>query len=263
MRTSSKLRATRQPRVTVFAMRAPLLRGTVPLYRQLAQILRTAITSRQLAIGQTLPTEKEMAERYAVSRITVRQALQEIEAEGLVRRNRPRGNVVLSQQPRLANAWTLDSLQDIVAFAAHTKVRILSFAEQSAPELVSKIFGFNSSTELPCIHGLRLLKGEPLSEFYFWLSPNVANQLTPDDLVGPTLFSVIESRLGIRLIEADQTVWSERAGAKLAKLLNSRADDPVLAIRRIYRSEDGIPVEVAISRFHGSRYQLHHVLKRR
>ena len=240
----------------------PLLRGSVPLHRQLSQVLRAAIAEGRFALGQTLPTENALSAKYAVSRITVRHALANLEREGLVRRNRPTGNVVASDWPALTNAWSFESLQDIVAFGEQTRVRILSFDQQKATDDVTALFGTTAGVALPCVHGLRLMNELPLSEFFFWIAPTVASQLTSEDLHKPTLFSVIENRLGVRLVQAEQTVWCEPAGRALARLLKMSAAAPVLAIRRVYLAENKVPVEIAISRFNGARYQLHHILNR-
>lgn len=240
----------------------PLVPSNVPLYKQLGHILREAILGNRVAVGEMLPTEQALIERYGVSRVTVRQALQELTADGLIRRQRPKGSVVVRNRPRAGSGWTFELLQDVVAFGEQTRVRIISFAESPAPAEVSRTFGFAYPVKLPRVYGLRLLKGEPLSEFTFWLTPTVASQLTRDDLTQPTLFSVIESRLGIRLCEADQTVWCEPAGKQLASLLRMRRSAPVLGIQRVYMAEGRMPVEVAVSRFRGDRYQLHHALRR-
>lgn len=240
----------------------PHSRGGVPLHRQLSHSLRSAILAGEWAVGQRLPTERALASLHDVSRITVRHALADLAAEGLVRRNRPTGNVVASARPTRDGAWTFDTLHDVVAFGERTRVRILSFGPQAPPEQVVRIFAFEAALRLPCVHGVRSLDGTPLGEFHLWIAPDIAERLTRDDLHQPTLFSAIESRLGIRLVEAQQTVWCEPAARSLARRLRMRPGAPVLGIRRVYMGEQGVPVEVAISRFHGGRYQLHHVLSR-
>lgn len=234
----------------------------MPLHRQLRDVLRKQIANGRLKVGETLPTEHALAATFGVSRITVRHALSELERDGLVRRRRPTGNVVASNRPHPANAWSFESLQDIVAFGERTRVEILSFGNVRAPGDIAQVFGKRGGSLIPCVHGLRLMNATPLSEFRFWITPSVASELTREDLLQPTLFSVIESRLGLRLVRAEQTVWCEPAGADVARKLRMRPTAPVLAIRRVYVAEGGIPVEIAISRFHGSRYRLHHVLHR-
>ncbi|HVF62531.1 MAG TPA: GntR family transcriptional regulator [Casimicrobiaceae bacterium] len=255
--TSHRSSAVRQRSALI-----PLLRGSVPLHRQLSYLLRSAILAGEWPVGNTLPAERELALSHGVSRITVRHALAALESEGLIRRSRPKGNVVARSRPRRDSVWTFESLQDVVAFGERTRVQIVSFAKQRPPEEVARIFGFASGVSLPCVHGVRSLDATPLSEFHFWIAPSVAAQLTPEDLRQPTLFSAIESRTGIRLVEARQTVWCEPAALGVARNLRMRPGAPVLGIRRVYLAERGVPVEIAISRFHGARYQLNHVLTR-
>lgn len=235
----------------------------MPLYKQISQIVRDAILQRRVAVGSTLPTENDLVRQFRVSRITVRQALQELEAEGLIRRQRAKGTVVLNDRADGGANWAFDSLQDIVAFGERTTVRILSFKERVPPPDVRQIFGVSPAAALPCVHGTRLLRKEPISEFRFWLTPRAAGRITADDLKQPTLFSVLATRLGVQLTEARQTVWSELAGADVAPTLRIRRSDPILAIQRVYVADGQIPVEVAISRFRADRYRLEHVLRRR
>ena len=234
----------------------------MPLHRQLRDALSDEIVSGRLEVGQTLPTEHALAATFGVSRITVRHALSELERDGLVRRRRPTGNVVASNRPHPNNAWSFETLQDIVAFGERTHVEILSFGMQRAPADVARVFGMRGRASIHCVHGLRLMSSTPLSEFRLWIAHDIARELTLEDLHQPTLFSVIENRLGISLVRAEQTVWCEPAGRHVARKLRMRATAPVLAIRRVYVAAGGLPVEIAISRFHALRYRLHHVLHR-
>jgi GntR family transcriptional regulator len=242
---------------------APLLRSAAPLYRQIAQILRDAILDGRIRVGTTLPTELELERRFAVSRVTVRQALQQLEVEGLIRRRRAKGTVVVSDKPHGGESWAFDSLQDIVAFGEQTQVRLLSFEQRRPTRDVAAIFSTPPSMPLPCVHGVRLLKKAPLSEFRFWLTPRAAGLVSRVDLNRSTLFLVLESRLGVRLAEARQSVWAELAGSDVARTLRTRSTAPVLAIQRVYMTEGNVPIEVAISRFRADAYRLHQVLRRR
>ena len=79
-------------------MRA-LVRSNGPLYRQLADMLREPIASGALPIGAELPKEAEIGERFGVSLITVRQALRDLEADGLIQKRSAKPAIVVSKTP--------------------------------------------------------------------------------------------------------------------------------------------------------------------
>lgn len=72
-------------------------KGAVPLYYQIRDIIKEKIISSEYEVGQKIETEKELEEKYNVSRITVRQAINELVQEGYLLRQRPKGTIVLGQ----------------------------------------------------------------------------------------------------------------------------------------------------------------------
>lgn len=240
----------------------PLVRGPEPLYRQLAQLLRAAIANDRIARGALLPPEHELADRFRVSRITVRQALQNLEAEGLIRRERAKGTSVLGVPSSNTTGWVIVTLQDVVAFGERTRVKVKSFRRVSLPPDIAGLLNLRAGELVPCVRGLRTLEGVVLGEFSIYLTPTVGDRLTPEDLRQPTIFGVIQDRLGIPLVEARQTVWADRADLGLARTLKSRAGAPLLCVRRVYVTMDQVPVEVATTRFRADRYRLEQTLRR-
>ena len=77
----------------------PLARANGPLYRQLADVLRDPIATGAFPVGGELPKEASIAERFGVSLITVRQALRELENDGLIRKRSAKPAVVLARTP--------------------------------------------------------------------------------------------------------------------------------------------------------------------
>lgn len=240
----------------------PLVRGALPLYRQLGQVLRQAIASDRIVKGTRLPSEHELAERFRISRITVRQALQGLEAAGLIRRQRAKGTVVLGAPPPGKAGWAIDTLQDVVAFGNRTRVKVKGFRRAAVSAEIAALLGVRVGERVPCVRGLRTLDGVVLGEFSIHLTPTVGDRLTPWDLKQPTIFSAIQDRLGIPLVEAQQTVWADRAQRGLARTLRIRPGAPVLCVRRVYLAADQVPVEVAVTKFRADRYHLQHSLKR-
>src|ERR1700710_214386 len=90
-----------------------LRRSDGPLYRQAARHMRAAIANGELQIGDELPTEAELAAGFGISLLTLRHALRELAADGMIRKRAAKAAIVESATPRLP-ARPLNSLEDIV-----------------------------------------------------------------------------------------------------------------------------------------------------
>ena len=103
--------------------------SSVPLYYQLANILRENIMSGRYAIGHKLPTEAELVKQYSVSRATVRGALQSLKDEGLIRREAGRGTFV-SSLPEFTGTLKMDgTLNGLIAMGLATSPKLVDLQE--------------------------------------------------------------------------------------------------------------------------------------
>ena len=235
------------PNPRPFAARR-LVRGGGPLYRQAAAQLRAAIASERIALGAELPTEAALADGFAVSLITVRHALRELEQEGLIRKRAAKAAIVVATRPRPPAVRPLNSIEDVVAAASGGDLRIASYGPRRAPDAAAAL-GLDAATELYC-------EGAPLSELTIYLPPAIGARLSRAEFDDVVVFRSVERRLGIRLEGARITVTAERADAALARALDIEDADPVLVSRMLWRGPDGAPVELTIARHRADRYSL-------
>src|SRR3954471_22829058 len=139
----------------------PLRRdGTGALYRQAGDRLRAQIASGQLRVGETLPSEAALAEGFGVSLITVRQALRDLQDEGLILKRSAKPAVVAASEPL---ARTLNNLGDVIAATQGGRLEIFGYAPRRSAR-AARVFGLPSGTPCPCLHGRMLRDGEPISE---------------------------------------------------------------------------------------------------
>lgn len=236
--------------------RGRLPRSSMPLHHQLWDLLRSAITSGRVVKGTLLPSERELATQYGVSRITVRRALQTLAAEGYIQRQRPKGTIVISSRPQATAVWAIGSLDDVVAFGGDTRLMVRSYRLEPVTGEISSRLQLPPGDLVYCLRGIRLLDQQPLCQVRIYLPPTVGARLSRHDLVYPTVFAAIQDKLGIALREAQQTVSAERADEDFVRELGGKVGDPILHVERLYLSADQIPVELAITRFRGDRYRL-------
>jgi GntR family transcriptional regulator len=241
------------------ASRRPLTRRLSrehgPLHRQATAQLRGAIIQGRLALGAELPKEAELAAGFGVSLITVRHALRELEAEGLIRKRPAKAAIVISATPHLPAPRPLNSLEDVVNATQGARLAIASYRPRRSPE-AAEAFGLDPALPLPCLRG-RLVAGRtPLSEITIYFPPAIGERLSRADFDDVVVFRSVERRLGIRLTGARITVTAERADAALARALEAEEGDPMLVSRMLWRGEDGAPVELTIARHRADRYSL-------
>lgn len=230
-------------------------RADGPLYRQAAERLRAAIGGGQVPPGEELPTEAMLSEMFGISLITVRHALRELEADGLIRKRAAKAALVISANPRSPAARTLNSLQDIVAAASGAQLRIVSYRPRRSTE-ATEAFGLPARTACPCLSGLMLLEGKAVSEITIFFPPSIGQRLTRGDFDDVVVFRSVERRLGLRLTGARITVGAELADAGVARNLGCTEGSAILVNRMIYLDDKGNPVELTIARHRADRYRL-------
>jgi len=108
--------------MSFFSVMSALHTGNGPIYLQLERLLRTAIGEGRLSESEALPTERDLASHYGISRITVRKALAELEREGLVVRRRGMGTFVAKGRFPQPSA-TFPFQEDLVGAGRHTQSR--------------------------------------------------------------------------------------------------------------------------------------------
>src|SRR5579862_7585863 len=105
-----------------------------PLYQQFAGALREQITGGDLAVGAALPTEADLAARYAISLITVRHGLRQLEQEGLIRKQSAKPAIVTASTPLVRPGIDFHSLAAIVAATRDRRLDVRSYGEEPATE---------------------------------------------------------------------------------------------------------------------------------
>ncbi len=236
----------------------PLDRAGGPLYRQAAAALRAAIGSARLPVGEALPAEAELAAGFGVSLITVRQALRELETDGLISKGAGRPAIVAASEPQFTRA--INSFEDIIASARDAALDIFSYAPCRAPE-AARALGLGLGTRCHRLHGLLRLGGRPLTEISIFFPPSIGRRLRRADFDDVVVFRTVQRRLGIRLSGVRITVTAELADPALAQLLGIAPAAAVLTNTMLYRDAEGAPVELTVARHRADLYRFSYELR--
>lgn len=223
----------------------PLSRSEGPLYRQLNTLLRTAIVESGFPSGHALPREADIAARVGVSLITVRQAMRDLEAEGLILKRAAKPAVIALPALRRP-AIDFESLATIAASADDRRLAIASYRRVRAPR-VAETFGLPPGERLHCLRALLFAGDQPACRCTFYFPPHVGQQMKRRDFDDVVVFRSVQRHLGIKLSGARINVRAGLADPELAGALNCEPGFPILVTEMLYRSADGALVELTVN----------------
>lgn len=226
----------------------------IPYYQQLAELLRHEI-SRQQAAGVVfqLPSEHELAERHGLSRATVRHALDELEREGWIYRQKGVGSFAPVRRIEQELTHLVSTTEDMASRGWSLSTQVLSLACIAAPLHVAQALELAGEAPVFEARRLRLVDDTPISLQTGFLPATLCPDLQPDDLAG-SLYRLLESRYGLRLWTARETLRARGASEHEAQLLGIPEGGPVMVAERITYAADSRPVEYLEAVWRGDRY---------
>jgi GntR family transcriptional regulator len=232
-----------------------LSRDKGPLYRQLISILRRPIVSGALPPGTSLPREADLAERFGISLITVRQALRELESDGLIKKRAAKPAIVAAPEARNSSNFAFKSFAQIVASTKDRRLEVHSYRKVRSA-VASEAFGLAADEATYCLRATLFMKDVPTGQTTFYFPPAVGARLRRSDFDDVVVFRSVQRRLGITLSGARITVRADIADAALARGLDYEFGGPILVIEMLYHSAKGEPIELTINKNRADLFSL-------
>lgn len=230
--------------------------AALPLYYQIYTGLRDEILSGVLPFGASVPTEAEISERFGVSRITARRAMQELSDVGLVERRRRIGTRVIHKSKSAAGeddpGRTIDSL---IAFGRETVVTLIEYGRIAAGAEAAAALELEPGAELIRAVRLRSSAGQPLGLIESILPGDAGAFVTAEKLRDTPLLQLLKDS-GVTITQGQQVVAAVGAGLHLAERLGLAPQAPVLRIERLLRTTDNKPIARTVAQYRGDRYRL-------
>lgn len=220
-----------------------LLRDSAtPLYQQLAQRLTEDIGKGLYKPNARLPTESELSALYGVSRITVRQAMDDLVSQGLVARKQGKGTFVLGPLVRHELRELKGFIEGMNKQGIEPETRLLEYGLAAPSPRAAERMGTGSG-QLLKMRRLFSWNGVPFAESEVHLPALLASRVAREiaDLLPSYL--LIEQFLGTEVARADLIIRAAAAGREHARLLQMKSGAPLLAIERLSFNADGVPLE--------------------
>ncbi|MDX3360262.1 GntR family transcriptional regulator [Streptomyces sp. ME02-6978.2a] len=240
--------------MTAFAPDSIVLNRKLPLWYQVSQSLRASILGRPPKAPLRLPTEEQLALHYGVSVLTMRQALKELEDEGLISRHRRRGTFIEPDARQGAPVRLLGSVDAIVAQQSGMAAKLLTHGTAPVPgEFAEHFAGLD---EVAAYHRLRSDEqtGEPTNHARNYVRPEVAAGIAPGDLERWPMTKVLRDVVGVEIARITDTVQARLADPETARLLDVPLLSPILHYTGITYGTDGRVLDVAVIQYRGDRF---------
>ncbi|MEU6402679.1 GntR family transcriptional regulator [Streptomyces sp. NPDC046985] len=240
--------------MTSFAPDSIVLNRKLPLWYQVSQSLRASILGRSPRDPLRLPTEEQLAGHYGVSVLTMRQALKELEDEGLITRHRRRGTFIEPDARRGAPVRLLGSVDAIVAQQSGMRTALLEHGTTAVPaELVDF---FPDLEEVATYHRLRSDErtGEPTNHARNYVRPEIARRVRPEDLARWPMTKVLRDVVGADIGRITDTVEARLADPETARLLDVPLLSPILHYTGVTYDTAGRPLDAVVIHYRGDRF---------
>jgi len=224
----------------------------IPLYFQLKEILFGYLET--LSDGDVIPTEVELCEHFAISRPTVRQAVNELVAEGHIVRRKGKGSFVSRSKIKQDFLLVLESFNtEMQEKGLPHDTRVLSKGIRGASAQAAEVFGIKTGDKMVYLSRLRSIQGEPIVLVNTWLPADRFSPLLDFDFEKESLYSLMERELGCLLHTTKRYLEARIAGDFEAKSLHIAVGDPIQFIETITSESDDVPVEFSQAYYRGDR----------
>jgi GntR family transcriptional regulator len=227
--------------------------GPVPLHHQVYLDLKSALDAGEHKAGDRLPPERDLAQLYGCSLITVRRALDELSREGRLQRRQGMGTFVLA--PRLG-VGALDALsftEEMQRRGLAAETRLVASRPEAADEAVAKALDLEPGSPTLYVERLRLGGGEPLLLEMVHLPAERFPGLLASDLEHGSLYGLLTERYGTSVARALEALEPVLLPAREARLLGVRPRSLGLLVEGTAFTHDNTPVEFGRTYVRGDR----------
>lgn len=231
----------------------------LPLYHQLKERLVESFAREGFQPGDRLPGDFELCDRYDVSRTVVRQALADLEYDGVIERIKGKGTFLATPKVGEGLAQSLTGLYEDMAARGSNLVSVVRRLEVvPADAKLSAELEIGPFQPVILLERLRKVDGHPWAWSVTHVPFDLAPGLVDRDFTRESLYGVLENEFGIRLSHGHRSIEAAVAAKPIAELLEIPVGAPMLVLRSVSRDTTGRPIEsfTAFHRGDRSRFEV-------
>lgn len=212
------------------------------LHRQLFIVLRDEIMRGKYIAGALIPKEEELCEQFGVSRITVRRALADLEAQGLVEKRQGKGTFVSQALPAQRPLATIGFIESLKKVSDETQVQVLSIERINPPSEIARQLDTTPQEQLLHVMRLRTQNDTPVMLTEAWVPESYAQDIDQKTLENRALYELLIER-GVKFGRVVQEITAIAASPQQAHQLKTEIGQPLMKLSRLIYDIKDKPVQ--------------------
>jgi len=231
----------------------------MPFYAQVKEDLIRRIEHGECQAGEQMPAEQEMCKVYGVSRTVIRQALRELEYQGMIIRRKGKGTFVARPKITESIVGKLTGFyQDMSERGYQPISQVLKHAVVKGTSKITDILNINDGEKVIEIERLRFIGEEPLVLVTTYIPYHLCAGIESMDLTRVSLYEVLQDKYGLEIVRGRRVMEAVASTQREALLLQIEEGAPLMLIDSVSYLQDGTPVEYyhALHRGDHSRFEV-------
>jgi GntR family transcriptional regulator len=235
----------------------------IPLYYQLKQHIICQIKDHKLNVGDCIATEVEFCANLNISRPTIRQALQELVAEGYLYRIKGKGTFVSTPKINETFFQELQSFNDeMIQKGLKPSTKVLDLKVIKGIDRINEKLGIDPQDDLICLRRLRFANVEPIVYLETYLRYLNCVELLKEDFVNMSLYQILEDKYNIKVVKVSRQIEAVNTDTNTAVMLNIKKSQAICLVKTVSFTSENQPVEYSVARYRGDLNQFSVVLHR-
>lgn len=230
--------------------------GKKPIYIEIHNQMREWITTGKWKDGEKIPSERQLAEEFDVSRMTARQAVNTLVADGILERRIGSGTFVSPEKVREAMSGVSSFTETVERAGKVPSSQLISYYTKTASNSEAEKLKISSNERVIVLERVRFADGVPICFEEATIPESIARDLSKDS-ISKQLYKTLENQKNIVVGYAEQTISASWASEALAEMLDIHRGDSILVLRQVTYSKDNTPFEYVRAKYVGERYEFY------
>ncbi|MBM7553028.1 GntR family transcriptional regulator [Thalassobacillus pellis] len=226
----------------------------LPMYYQIEEDIKRRINTGEFKAGEVIPSERALTDMYDVSRMTVRQAVNNLVQEGILYREKGKGTYVTEEKIEQQLAGLTSFSEEMRKRGLTPATKVVRFEQTNAGTQAAKKLQVNPDTAVFKVSRIRLADELPMAFEQGYFPCELTPGLT-ESIVQKSLYQYVEKELGNKIVRAEQEIEAVTAEEQTASWLEVEPGSALLRFERVAYLADGRPLEYVHTSYRGDRYR--------